>query len=150
LGMIGAAYLAHAPAKRADILATLAKRGAKLATTPSTRFVVYWETDANDVDLHVTDAAGKHAWYQHHQLASGGELYDDVTSGYGPECFAIPGTPRAAPYRLAVHYYRQGPMGYGMGVLQIQRFDGKGGLTFEDRPYVIMANDAFVDLGTAR
>ena len=29
-----------------------------------------------------------------------------------------------------------------------RRFDGKGGLTFEDRPYVIMVDHAFVDLGT--
>ena len=29
-------------------------------------------------------------------------------------------------------------MGYGMGLLEIQRFDGKGKLSFEDRPYVIM------------
>src|SRR5215204_6184230 len=35
-----------------------------------------------------------------------------------------------------------GPMGYGMGLLQVQRFDGKGGLTFEDRPYVIMNDHA--------
>ena len=38
-------------------------------------------------------------------------------------------------------------MGYGMGLLQVQKFDGKGGLSFEDRPYVIMTNHAFVELG---
>jgi hypothetical protein len=41
-------------------------------------------------------------------------------------------------------------MGFGMGLLEVQRFDGKGGLTFEDRPYVIMNDHAYVDLGTVK
>ena len=33
-------------------------------------------------------------------------------------------------------------MGYGMGLLQILRFDGAGGLAFEDRPYIVMNDRA--------
>jgi hypothetical protein len=77
-------------------------------------------------------------------------LYADVRNGYGPECFAISGTPTAGPYHLSLHYFSQGPMGFGMGLLQIQRFDDKGGVTFEDRPYVIMVDGAYVDLGTVK
>jgi tetratricopeptide (TPR) repeat protein len=149
VGMIGAAYIAHGGSRDA-VLAELSRRGLELATRPSTRFIMYWETDNNDVDFHIRDARGGHAWYSHKQLASGGELYADITTGYGPECFAIPGTPTAGPYRLSINYYSQGPMGYGMGLLQIQKFDGKGNLSFEDRPYVIMTDQAFVDLGTYR
>ena len=147
-GMIGAAYVAQSPGKRAEVIAELTKRGTKLATEASTRFIMYWETDANDVDFHIRDARGGHAWYSHKQLGSGGELYADITTGYGPECFAIQGTPQAGPYELSINYYSQGPMGYGMGLLEIQRFDGKGHLSFEDRPYVIMTDHAFVNLGT--
>ncbi|HSR96706.1 MAG TPA: hypothetical protein VLM79_06620, partial [Kofleriaceae bacterium] len=150
VGMIGAAYVAHAEGKRDEVLGQLARRGIPLATRPSTRFIMYWETDANDVDFHIRDARGGHAWYSHKQLPSGGELYADITTGYGPECFAIQGTPKAGPYRLSINYYSQGPMGYGMGLLQIQKFDGQGNLSFEDRPYVIMTDQAFVDLGTYR
>jgi tetratricopeptide (TPR) repeat protein len=150
VGMIGAAYIAHAAGKRDEVVAQLARRHIALATAPSTRFIMYWETDANDVDFHIRDARGGHAWYSHKQLASGGELYADITTGYGPECFAIPGTPKAGPYQLSINYYSQGPMGYGMGLLQIQKFDGQGNLSFEDRPYVIMTDQAFVDLGTYR
>jgi len=149
-GMIGAAYIAHVTGKHDEVLAQLAKRRIELATKPSTRFIMYWETDANDVDFHIRDARGGHAWYSHKQLRSGGELYADITTGYGPECFAIPGTPKAGPYQLSINYYSQGPMGYGMGLLQIQKFDGQGNLSFEDRPYVIMTDQAFVDLGTYR
>ncbi len=149
-GMIGAALVAAQPMQRATVVAELAKRQLKLASEPSTRFILYWETDGNDVDFHIQDAHHGHAFYAHKQLASGGELYADITTGYGPECFAIPGTPKAGPYKLSINYYSQGPMGYGMGLLEVQRFDGKGKLTFEDRPYVIMTNQAYVDLGTFR
>ncbi|HEU4728232.1 MAG TPA: tetratricopeptide repeat protein, partial [Kofleriaceae bacterium] len=150
VGMIAAAYLAHVPGKRDEVMGQLARRGIPLPAGPSTRFIMYWETDANDVDFHIRDARGGHAWYSHKQLPSGGELYADITTGYGPECFAIQGAPKAGPYQLSINYYSQGPMGYGMGLLQIQKFDGQGNLSFEDRPYVIMTNQAFVDLGTYR
>jgi hypothetical protein len=148
--MIGAAYAAADPSKRAEIAKQLGKRNLEIAHRASTRFILYWETDANDVDFHIQDSRGGHAFYSDKQLASGGELYADITTGYGPECFAIPGTPKAGPYRLSIDYYSQGPMGFGMDLLQVQRFDGKGGLSFEDRPYVIMNDHAFVDLGTVR
>nr|HEX4315897.1 VIT domain-containing protein [Kofleriaceae bacterium] len=147
-GMIGAAYLKASPGKRADIEAELTKRNLKLATGASTRFILYWETDGNDVDFHIQDSKRNHAFYGHKHLASGGDLYADITTGYGPECFAIAGTPQAGPYKLSIDYFSQGPMGYGMGLLEVQRYDGKGGLTFEDRPYVIMADHAYVDLGS--
>ena len=146
-GMIGATLIARQPQQRDKVMAALAKRNVQLATTASTRFILYWETDANDVDFHIQDAQGGHAYFAAMQLPSGGELYADITTGYGPECFAIQGAPKAGPYRLSINYYSQGPMGYGMGLLEIQKFDGKGGLSFEDRPYVIMNDHAFVDLG---
>jgi tetratricopeptide (TPR) repeat protein len=149
-GLIGAAYAAAMPGKRAEITAALTQRGLALPTRASTRFIMYWETDANDVDFHIQDARGGHAFYSNKQLPSGGELYADITTGYGPECFAIEGTPKAGPYKLSIDYYSQGPMGYGMGLLQIVRHDGKGTLSFDDRPYVIMADHAYVDLGTFR
>ena len=40
-------------------------------------------------------------------------------------------------------------MGYGMGLLQVQKFDGKA-MTFDDRPYVIMRDHAFVELGSVQ
>jgi hypothetical protein len=150
LGLIGAAWLAAEPAQKAAIAKRLAKANATLPTTESTRFVLVWETDANDVDFHIHDAKGGHAWYSQRQLESGGELYADVTTGFGPECFTIEGKPTAAPYKLSIHYYSRGPMGYGMGKLQVLRHDGKGALTFEDRPFVVMNDQAFVDLGEVR
>jgi Flp pilus assembly protein TadD len=149
-GLIGAAYAAAQPDKKPEIIAALRKHKSSLATGASTRFIMYWETDANDVDFHIQDAQGGHAFYSNPQLESGGELYADITTGYGPECFTIPGRPKAGPYKLSINYYSQGPMGYGMGLLQIIKHDGKGKLEFQDRPYVIMADQAYVNLGTFR
>ena len=39
-------------------------------------------------------------------------------------------------------------MGYGMGKVEILDHDGKGGLTFDERPFVVMSDGATVDLGT--
>ena len=147
LALVGAAWVAHAPKVRGRVEDALWEHQQTLPTTASTRFVLNWETDANDVDLHVRDAKGGHAFYSSRALPSGGILYADVTTGYGPECFTIEGTPKAGPYTLQAHYYRRGPMGYGMGKLQVITHDGKGHLTFDERPFVIMRDDAFVDLG---
>jgi tetratricopeptide (TPR) repeat protein len=150
LGLLGAAWLRAEPDRRAEVLDRLQTHEASLAGEPSLRFVLTWETDANDVDLHVWDRNGGHAWYQHRELPSGGELFADVTTGYGPECFAVsaPGRRGAAPYKLRVHYYNRGPMGYGMGTVQVVAHDGKGRLSVEPRPFVVMADGAMVDLGS--
>jgi hypothetical protein len=149
LGLVAAAWIRAQPRRRDEILARLQKAGGALEHEPSLRFVLNWETDANDVDFHIFDARGDHAYYGSKTLDSGGELYADVTTGYGPECFTIRGIPRARPYRLQAHYYSRGPMGYGMGKLEIIEHDGRGGLRFVERPFVVMKDRAFVDLGTA-
>lgn len=111
------------------------------------RFILVWETDANDVDFHIYDKQGNHAFYSAKQLATGGELYADLTGGYGPECFRII-KPEAFPYKLEAHYYSRGPMGYGMGAVQIIKYDGDDGLVVETRSYLIMNDGAFLNLGT--
>jgi tetratricopeptide (TPR) repeat protein len=152
LGLLASAWLRAEPARRGEVLDRLQAHGGQLDDEPSLRFVLTWETDANDVDLHVHDRQGGHAFYGQKTLQSGGELYADVTTGYGPECFTVraPSTREAAPYRLAAHYYSRGPMGYGMGTVQIVRSDGKGGLSVEPRPFVVMADNAMVDLGSVQ
>jgi tetratricopeptide (TPR) repeat protein len=148
IGLVAQAWMRTADSKKQlEIADRLARVGGKLEADPSLRFVLTWETDANDVDFHIRDRFGKEAYYGEMELPSGGKLYADVTTGYGPECFTVRGTKRAYPYSLSAHYFARGPMGYGMGKLQVIEHDGKGNLTFEERPYVIMADNAFVQLG---
>ncbi|MFO0550094.1 MAG: VIT domain-containing protein [Polyangiaceae bacterium] len=148
LGLAGAAWLAKEPDKKDAIEQRLSQADATL-DPGGIRFVLVWETDANDVDLHVSDAAGEHAYYAHPRLASGGELSADITSGYGPEAFIIPKATGelAYPYRLGVNYYARGAMGFGMGKVQVVRHDGHGKLAFDERPFVLMSEQSTVDLG---
>ncbi len=63
-----------------------------------------WDTNGSDVDLWVINPAGQKINYEKKQGKYGGELFHDVTSGYGPESFtaskAVTGT-----YLVQVHYY---------------------------------------------
>ncbi len=147
LGLVAAAWNKAEPARAAEIQERLKKAGGRMATKESLRFVLTWETDANDVDFHIRDGQGGHAYYSSRTLGSGGTLYADITTGYGPECFTIPGKARAFPYTLQAHYYRKGPMGYGMGRVQILHHDGQGTLRFDERPFVVMQDGAYLDLG---
>jgi tetratricopeptide (TPR) repeat protein len=149
LGLIGAAWARAEPDMRAAISARVRAAGGTIEDAPSLRFVLSWETDANDVDLHVRDASGETAFYSHPTLSSGGSLVADVTTGYGPECFTVrlPKGKRSTKYTVRAHYYARGPMGYGMGKLEVVEHDGHGGLSFEERPFVVMNDHAFVELG---
>ena len=148
LGLVAAAWLAQEPDKA--VQQEILSRVGSVPSAPSLRFVLVWETDANDVDFHIHDGRGGHAFYGSRELRSGGSLYADVTTGYGPECFTIEGKPSAYPYTLQAHYYSRGPMGYGMGKLEVLEHDGRGGLRFDERPFLIMQDGAFVDLGRVK
>ncbi|MBL4635757.1 MAG: hypothetical protein JKY56_17985 [Kofleriaceae bacterium] len=147
IGIIAAAWIAQKPEIEKEVRTRLKALGSEVAASKSLRFVLNWETDANDVDLHVIDSNGGHAFYGNKTLASGGELFADVTTGYGPECFAVSGKSVTYPYNLQVHYYSRGPMGYGMGQVEIMHHDGKGHVEVESRPFVAMKDKAMVDLG---
>jgi hypothetical protein len=150
LGLVAAAWMKADPGHKDAVLERLRSAGGSIEDGPSIRFVLNWETDANDVDFHIRDARGGHAFYAAPHLPSGGDLYADVTTGYGPECFTVrlPKGQRPLPYTLQAHYFSRGPMGYGMGKLEIVEHDGHGGLKFDERPFVVMVDHAFVDLGT--
>jgi outer membrane protein OmpA-like peptidoglycan-associated protein len=148
MGLLGAALVRAHPEKKSLVEAVLRDQSSALATAPSLRFVLTWETDASDLDLHVTDKNGAEAFHRTPTLPSGGELYGDATEGYGPEAFVIAGAARAHPYRVRAHVYRRGATGYALGKLQIVEHDGAGSLRFDERPFVVMNDGAEIDLGS--
>lgn len=81
----------------------------KLAGGSQNDIKVYltWDTDKSDVDLWVTNPAGERVFYQHKTGRFGEALYDDVTTGYGPESFTAPRA-RAGDYVVQVNYYGAG------------------------------------------
>jgi len=113
-------------------------------TNPQLRLVLMWETDANNVDLYVYS---DQIYHGQRRLPRGRKWYIDIRTGYGPECFCIPPELKAFPYKIEARYSNMGSMGYGMGVVHVLHYDLKTGLKSEFRPFVVMKNRAFVELG---
>lgn len=67
-----------------------------------------WDTDRTDIDLWVTTPSGQKVFYGSKSGKDGEQLFDDVTTGYGPESFtaarAVPGT-----YTITVDYFGARP-----------------------------------------
>jgi Flp pilus assembly protein TadD len=66
-----------------------------------------WDTDRTDVDLWVVNPAGEKVFYSHRQGKYGGALFDDVTTGYGPESFTAHDAHHGT-YEVAVNYFSTG------------------------------------------
>lgn len=148
LGVIAAVWIAAEPHLRRDITRRTEQLEAAVATEPSLRFALTWEKGGSDVDLHIRDGLGSHAFHERRALRSGGALDFDVRNGYGPEVFTILGKPSGYPYSLEVQYYNHGAGDVGLGKVQIFEHDGAGHIAFDERPFVVMKHKAFVDLGS--
>lgn len=83
------------------------KLGLKGGTKNDIKVYLTWDTDHSDVDLWVTNPAGEKVFYSHRNGKFGEALFDDVTTGYGPESFTAP---NAAPgeYVVQVNYFGRG------------------------------------------
>ena len=68
------------------------------------RISMSWDADLTDVDLHVFEPSGEHAYYGHNRTEIGGLVSRDFTRGYGPEEYVLK---RAMPgnYIIKAHYY---------------------------------------------
>lgn len=94
------------------------KLGLNLNRADALRITLGWETDANDVDLHVVDPSGEECFYSHKNNASGLELYSDQTQGLGPEVIRCDKALTGA-YHVGVKYFSAGPMGVSRGVVVV-------------------------------
>jgi tetratricopeptide (TPR) repeat protein len=122
LGYVYRGWLAKDPSRRSEITARAREYAVDLDRRDALRVTLAWETDANDVDLHVVDPSGEEAFYSHKRTASGLELYADVTQGLGPEVIRTQKTARGT-YHVGVRYFAAGPMGISRGVVIVMRGD---------------------------
>jgi len=77
------------------------------ATPAKLRVLLTWDSDGTDLDLHVVTPDGAHIWYGDRVAPNGAALDVDVTTGYGPEIFAMP-APIKGQYQVYVNYYGGG------------------------------------------
>lgn len=106
------------PERRAEIEDRARANGVDLSARDAIRVTLTWETDANDVDLHVVDPDGVECFYGNRRTSSGLELYEDITQGLGPEVIRANQTDRGR-YHVGVRYFAAGPMGVSRGVVVI-------------------------------
>ncbi|MCW1246861.1 DUF2135 domain-containing protein [Pseudomonas sp. SAICEU22] len=82
------------------------------ATPAKLRVLLTWDSDGTDLDLHLVTPDGAHIWYGDRVAPNGAALDVDVTTGYGPEIFAMP-APIKGQYLVYVNYYGGGYRGDG-------------------------------------
>jgi murein DD-endopeptidase MepM/ murein hydrolase activator NlpD len=69
------------------------------------RVILTWDKANTDVDLHVRDSNGNHAWYRNLTGIPGGHLDHDDTDGFGPEVFTLEKLEPNTSYSVILHYY---------------------------------------------
>lgn len=95
-----------------------------------------WDTNRTDIDLWVKTPSGELVNYQHKVGAGDERLFDDVTTGYGPESFTAR---RAAPgvYSVIVDYFgaRPGAFKEARGEVIVVLNEGRPNETRKSFPY---------------
>ncbi|MBS2013266.1 MAG: AgmX/PglI C-terminal domain-containing protein [Deltaproteobacteria bacterium] len=105
-------------------------------TTPSVTYALSWETDASALALVVPVTAEHIAW---------------ANDGYGPDAWVVRGEDgERSPIPVVVQSRRHGPSGHPFGVVHVMEHDGRGHVTVEPRPFVLMNEGAQVSLGVSR
>jgi len=110
-----------------------------------------WDTDRTDVDLWVTTPAGEKVFYSHRQGGGGESLFDDVTTGYGPESFtakrAVTGE-----YKIEVNYYsaHRGAFPEARGEIIVVLDEGRATERKQVLPYRLFAEGQTVTVAKVR
>ncbi len=110
-----------------------------------------WDTDRTDVDLWVTTPAGEKVFYSHRQGAGGESLFDDVTTGYGPESFSAHAA-QQGEYLVQVNYYsaRQSAFPEARGEVVVVLDEGRPSESKRVLPYRLFAEKQTVNVAKVR
>ncbi len=122
LGYVYRAWARKDPSRKNEIADRAREHDVDLSRNDALRVTLAWETDANDVDLHVVDPSGEECYYGHKETRSGLDLYEDITQGLGPEVIRTSAL-KGGTYHIGVRYFAAGPMGISRGVVVVVRGD---------------------------
>jgi tetratricopeptide (TPR) repeat protein len=103
-----------------------------------------WDTDRSDVDLWVTNPRGRKIYYEKKQGDPGEALFDDVTTGYGPESFTAQKAQKGV-YLVQVNLYasNRAGMNEARGEVLVVLNEGR-----PDEQRVVLPYRLFVDKQT--
>lgn len=93
-----------------SLAAELDRLGVKGGSVNDIKVYLTWDTDRSDVDLWVKTPDGELVNYKQKEGRGGEALFDDVTTGYGPESFTAREA-RAGEYAVQVNYFGTGRQG---------------------------------------
>ncbi len=103
------------------------------------RVTVHWETEATNVDLHVTSPRGDECSAKKGSNPSGLRLLDDCRRGLGPESIYVePRRLLKGSYHVGVKYPSSGPMGLSRGIVLIQKPSEKGKAVISIVPFCLL------------
>lgn len=134
LGYVYRAWIRAEPRRAEEIRRRAERHSVDMGRTDRFRITMTWDTDGNDVDLHVVDPRGEHVYYGHMQAESGIQLLRDITQGFGPEVMR---TDRVDPgaYHVGVKYFAAGPMGISRGILVVMEPRADGDVAVRIEPF---------------
>jgi hypothetical protein len=84
------------------------------------RTVLTWDKADTDVDTHVYDSHGNHAWYGNLNGIPGASLDHDDTDGFGPETFSMEQMEPDTTYAVDIHYYSDHGNGPTTATMKVQ------------------------------
>ena len=150
LGSTRREALAAGDAERAaDLLRQIEGLGIAGGVRNDIKVFLSWDTDRTDVDLWVTNPRGEKVFYERKQGSLGDALYDDVTTGYGPESYsareAVPGT-----YLVQVNYYQTDRQAFAeaRGEVTVILHEGTADETREVLPYRLFEQGQTLSVAT--
>jgi tetratricopeptide (TPR) repeat protein len=129
--------LARGDSERAAALSKeIAELGIRGGVENDLKVFLSWDTDRTDIDLWVTTPSGETVKYDHKQGRGGEQLFDDVTTGYGPESFTAHAAAPGA-YKVSVDYFgaRAGAFKEARGEVIVILNEGRPNETRKAFPY---------------
>ncbi|MEM9453261.1 MAG: TonB family protein [Myxococcota bacterium] len=146
LSLVAAAWLAkHSGDALVQAQAHVRAAGVRPDTEASTRFVVTWETDTTDVDVLLHTVGSRRSLHSRHNH---GRRIADVRTGYGPEARVLRGEQIPPALHASVRYFDRSSQGHAMGTVHVVAHDGRGHLSIQARPFVLMQQRGVLDLGS--
>lgn len=85
-----------------------------------------WDTDDTDVDLHIWDELGNHAYYVQQEEIPDANLSVDITTGFGPEIFTDQFSPSTRELTYGLCYFSDN--GHGPTNVTVRLIDPDGGI----------------------